>query len=412
MALIARMTRASMLGVLGEDYVRTAFAKGLAPRSVLLGHALKAASLPVVTIIGVGFALLIGGAVVTESVFALPGIGRLTVDAIVRRDYPVIQGVILIISGVYVLPQPGHRRPLCRPRPPHPLLTAPRLARAPRRQRRRGSPRRAGRGFIRRQPTMVAGLACLALILAAGLAAPSLGTVDPSSLRPVTRLREPGATSGSAPTSTAATSTRARSTARGSRSWWASRLAGGMAFGILIGLVIGFYRRLDTVVMRVMDGLMAIPAILLALALMALMHGSVRNVIIALVIPEIPRVVRLVRASVLWLREHTMVEAARALGVGTPRILLRYILPALVAPLIVQATYIGASAILFEAYLSFLGAGTPPHIPSWGNIMAEGKTYVQLAFWIILFPGLFLALTVLAVNLVGDGLRDLLHVRG
>jgi peptide/nickel transport system permease protein len=103
MALIARMTRASMLGVLGEDYVRTAFAKGLPPRRVLLGHALKAASLPVVTIIGVGFALLVGGAVVTESVFALPGIGRLTVDAIVRRDYPVIQGVILIVSGVYVL---------------------------------------------------------------------------------------------------------------------------------------------------------------------------------------------------------------------------------------------------------------------------------------------------------------------
>jgi peptide/nickel transport system permease protein len=107
-----------------------------------------------------------------------------------------------------------------------------------------------------------------------------------------------------------------------------------------------------------------------------------------------------------------MVEAARALGVGTPRILVRYILPALVAPLTVQATYIGASAILFEAALSFLGAGTPPHIPSWGNMMAEGKTFVQLAFWIILFPGLFLALTVLAINLVGDGLRDLLNVRG
>jgi peptide/nickel transport system permease protein len=106
-----------------------------------------------------------------------------------------------------------------------------------------------------------------------------------------------------------------------------------------------------------------------------------------------------------------MVEGARALGARTPRILLRYILPALTAPLIVQATYICASAILFEAYLSFLGAGTPPHIPSWGNIMAEGKTYVQLAFWIILFPGLFLALTVLAINLIGDGLRDLLDVR-
>jgi peptide/nickel transport system permease protein len=181
--------------------------------------------------------------------------------------------------------------------------------------------------------------------------------------------------------------------------------------GTTLGLVIGFYRRVDAIAMRVLDGLMAIPAILLALALMALMRASVRNVIIALVIPEIPRVVRVVRASVLSLREEVMVEAARALGVGTPRILLRYILPALVAPLIVQGTYIGASAILVEAYLSFLGAGTPPHIPSWGNIMAEGRAYVQLAFWIILFPGLFLALTVLAINLVGDGLRDLLKVR-
>jgi peptide/nickel transport system permease protein len=185
-----------------------------------------------------------------------------------------------------------------------------------------------------------------------------------------------------------------------------------LVLGTGLGLVIGFHRRLDAFMMRVMYGLMAIPAILLALALMAMLRASVRNVIIALVIPEIPRVIRVVRASVLSLREHTMVEAARALGVGTPRVLVRYVLPGLVAPLVVQATYICASAILFEAYLSFLGAGTPPHIPSWGNIMAEGKTYVQLAFWIILFPGLFLALTVLAINLVGDGLRELLDVRG
>ncbi len=259
---------------------------------------------------------------------------------------------------------------------------------------------------------MVAGLACLALILVIALAAPFLGTVDPSSLRPVDRLREPG------------------------REFWFGAdqygrdiysrvLYGGrisllvgvvvgttsLAFGVLIGLVTGYYRRLDRIVMRIMDGLMAIPAILLALALMALLKASVRNVIIALVIPEIPRVVRVVRASVLSLREQTMVEAARALGAETPRILRVYILPALVAPLIVQGTYICASAMLFEAYLSFLGAGTPPNIPSWGNIMAEGRAYVQRAFWIILFPGAFLAATVLAVNLVGDGLRDLLKVK-
>jgi peptide/nickel transport system permease protein len=268
------------------------------------------------------------------------------------------------------------------------------------------------RGFLRRQPTMVAGLACLALILAAGLAAPYLGTVDPSSLRPILRLSEPGGEFWFG-------------TDQYGRDIYSRTLYGGrisllvgvtvgvasLAFGILIGLVTGYFRGLDRIVMRVMDGLMAIPAILLALALMALLKASVRNVIIALLIPEIPRVVRVVRASVLSLREQTMVEAARALGAEAPRILRVYILPALVAPLIVQGTYICASAMLFEAYLSFLGAGTPPNIPSWGNIMAEGRAYVQRAFWIILFPGAFLAMTVLAVNLVGDGLRDLLKVK-
>jgi peptide/nickel transport system permease protein len=268
------------------------------------------------------------------------------------------------------------------------------------------------RGFIRRQPTMVAGLACLALILAAGLAAPYLGTVDPSSLRPITRLREPGSEFWFG-TDQYGRDIYSRTLYGGRISLLVGVIVGvaSLAFGILIGLVTGYYRRLDRIVMRVMDGLMAIPAILLALALMALLKASVRNVIIALVIPEIPRVVRVVRASVLSLREQTMVEAARALGAEAPRILRVYILPALVAPLIVQGTYICASAMLFEAYLSFLGAGTPPDIPSWGNIMAEGRAYVQRAFWIILFPGAFLAATVLAVNLVGDGLRDLLKVK-
>jgi peptide/nickel transport system permease protein len=141
------------------------------------------------------------------------------------------------------------------------------------------------------------------------------------------------------------------------------------------------------------------------------MSASVQNVIIALTIPEIPRVVRLVRAQVLSLREQVYVEAARALGAGFIRVVFRHILPNTLAPLIVQATYICASAVIFEAYLSFLGAGTPPEIPSWGNIMAEGRTYVQIAFWIILFPGLFLATTVLAINLVGDGMRDNLDPR-
>ena len=270
----------------------------------------------------------------------------------------------------------------------------------------------AGR-VLRRQPTFVAGLVALLLVAAGGGLAPLWWTGDPLQMTPAQRLRPPSAERWFGSDHFGRdVYTRTLYGARVSLVVGTAVAVLSLALGTTLGLVIGFYRRLDSVLMRVMDGLMAIPAVLLALALMAMMRGSVRNVIVALVIPEIPRVIRLVRASVLSLREHTMVEAARALGVGTPRILARYILPALVAPLIVHATYIGASAILFEAYLSFLGAGTPPHIPSWGNIMAEGKTYVQLAFWIILFPGLFLALTVLAINLVGDGLRDLLNVRG
>jgi peptide/nickel transport system permease protein len=268
------------------------------------------------------------------------------------------------------------------------------------------------RRFARRNPTLVLGGAVMVLIAISGILAPAWWTGDPLAMRPVDRLQPPS------PAHWFGSDNFGRDIY--SRTLYGTRVSlvvgasvalASLITGTALGLVIGFRRRLDTVMMRVMDGLMAIPAILLALALMALMKGSVRNVIIALIIPEIPRVIRIVRASVLSLREHTMVEGARALGAQTPRILVRYILPALTAPLIVQATYICASAILFEAYLSFLGAGTPPHIPSWGNIMAEGKAYVQLAFWIILFPGLFLALTVLAINLIGDGLRDLLDVR-
>jgi peptide/nickel transport system permease protein len=268
------------------------------------------------------------------------------------------------------------------------------------------------RRLLRRQPAMAAGLACLLLILVTALGAPWWGTVEPTRLRPVSRLIEPSAEFWFG------TDQYGRDIY--SRTLYGGRIsllvgitvsAASAAVGIAMGLVTGYYRRVDGIVMRVMDGLMAIPAILLALALMALLKASVRNVIIALLIPEIPRIVRLVRASVLSLREHNMVEAARAMGARTPRILVFYVLPALVAPLIVQATNVCASAILFEAYLSFLGAGTPPDIPSWGNIMAEGRAYVQRAFWIIFFPGAFLAATVLAVNMVGDGLRDLLKVK-
>ena len=184
-----------------------------------------------------------------------------------------------------------------------------------------------------------------------------------------------------------------------------------IAVGLVIGLVAGYTRWLDAIAMRVMDGLMAIPAILLAIALVSLWGGGLLTVIIAIAIPEIPRVVRLVRSIVLQVREEPYVEAAIAVGTPVPLILIRHVLPNTIAPLIVQGTYVCASAILLEAILSFLGAGIPPEIPTWGNIMAEGRVLFQVYPHNILFPGIFLALSVLAVNVLGDGLRDTLDPR-
>jgi peptide/nickel transport system permease protein len=181
--------------------------------------------------------------------------------------------------------------------------------------------------------------------------------------------------------------------------------------GLTIGLVTGYIRWLDAIVMRIMDGLMSIPSVLLAIALMALTKASIENVIVAITLAEVPRVVRLVRSLVLTLREQPYVEAAVAAGTTLPRILARHILPNTVAPLLVQATYVCASAMITEAILSFIGAGTPPNIPSWGNIMAEARSLFQIAGYLIFFPGLCLSLTVLAVNLLGDGMRDALDPR-
>ena len=181
-----------------------------------------------------------------------------------------------------------------------------------------------------------------------------------------------------------------------------------LAFGIVFGLIAGYIRWLDGILMRVMDGLMAIPAILIAIALVAMWRGSLSTVIIAIAIPEIPRVTRLVRSLVLSIREEPYVEAAVSLGTPTWKIMLRHILPNTVAPLIVQGTFICASGILVEAILSFLGVGLPPDIPTWGNVMAEGRAQFNEYPHNIFFPGVFLAITVLAVNILGDGLRDTL----
>jgi peptide/nickel transport system permease protein len=268
------------------------------------------------------------------------------------------------------------------------------------------------REALRRHPTAIAGGVVLAAMILVAALAPWLGTTDPQAVEPVNRLKQP---SGEYWFGTDMLGRDVYSrVVYGARVSLAVGLA--VAFlstliGLAIGLVTGYLRWLDAVVMRVMDGLMSIPPVLLAIALMALTRASIENVIVAITLAEVPRVVRLVRSLVLSLREQPFVEAAVAAGTTLPRILLRHILPNTTAPLLVQATYVCASAMITEAILSFIGAGTPPNIPSWGNIMAEARSLFQIAGYLILFPGICLSLTVLAVNLLGDGLRDALDPR-
>ncbi len=267
-------------------------------------------------------------------------------------------------------------------------------------------------GFIYRYPTIAFGSALLIIMLLIAVLAPYLGTVDPTALAPAKRTREPSADFWFG------TDMMGRDIY--SRVLYGTRVSLAVGFsvailaslaGLAVGLVSGFVRWADGIIMRVMDGMMSIPPILLAVTLMALTRGSVGNVITAITIAEFPRVSRLVRGVVLSLREQPYVDAAVAAGTRTPMIILRHILPNTLAPMTVQATFICASAMIVESILSFIGAGTPPNIPSWGNIMAEGRALWQVKPFIVFFPAVFLSLTVLAVNLLGDGLRDMLDPR-
>ena len=264
---------------------------------------------------------------------------------------------------------------------------------------------------IRRNPTITIGAVLLLILVAIAIVGP-LVVGNPLKIAPVNRLRPP------------------------SERWWfgtdqfgrdvfartiwgarVSLIVGlsvaaiSSLLGLALGLACGYFRRIDGILMRVMDGIMAIPSILLAIALITLTRPGLGIVIVAIVIPEVPRIVRVVRAVVLSIRSQPYIESAIAGGTRNAKLLTRHVLPNTLAPLIVQSTYVCASAMLIEAGLSFLGAGVPPEVPSWGNIIAQGRTFFQIAPWTILIPGVFLAVTVLAVNLLGDGLRDRLDPR-
>ena len=268
------------------------------------------------------------------------------------------------------------------------------------------------RRYLRRHPSVAIGGGLLVLMALIGIFAPLLWTVDPTAISPSRRTRVPSELYWFG------TDMLGRDVY--SRVIYGARVSLLVGFsvavlssivGLTIGLFAGFIRWADGIIMRIIDGMMSIPPILLAIALMALTRGSIQNVIIAITVAEIPRVARLVRGVVLSLREQPYVEAAVANGARVPRIIFRHILPNTFAPMSVQATYICASAMIVEAILSFIGAGVPPATPSWGNIMAEGRALWQVRPHIILFPAVFLSLTVLAVNLLGDGLRDSLDPR-
>lgn len=276
----------------------------------------------------------------------------------------------------------------------------------------RTAPRPAGWWtFARRNPTIVIGAGVLVLLALMAVFAPVI-TGDPLKMTPSQRLKPPSAALwfGS---DQFGRDVYARTIygARVSLTVGLTVAVAASALGLLLGLVCGYFRKVDAIVMRVMDGIMAIPSILLAIALITLTRPGLPVVMVAIVIPEVPRITRLVRSVVLSIREQPYVESAIAGGTRGAKLLFKHILPNTVAPLIVQATYVCASAMLVEASLSFLGAGVPPEIPSWGNIISQGRTFFQIAPWSIMLPGLFLTVTILAVNLLGDGLRDRLDPR-
>jgi len=266
--------------------------------------------------------------------------------------------------------------------------------------------------WVRKHPTLIIGLLLLLIVAGLSIAAPWIATHNPITINPLQRLKPPSAQH--------YFGTDAMGRDVFSRVVWGGRVSLVVAIvvalvatllGVVLGLLAGFVRWADAIIMRILDGMMAIPDILLAIALMAVIRASLTTVIIAIAIPQVPRVVRLVRSLALTLREQLYVEAAHAIGTRLPVILRRHVLPNMVTPLVVQATFIAATAVLTEAVLSFLGVGVPAQVPSWGNMMADARNYVAVAFYTILYPGILLAITVLAINLMGDGLRDALDPR-
>ncbi len=274
------------------------------------------------------------------------------------------------------------------------------------------TPLRPRFGFLTSTPIIATATVCLGSILLVSVLAPLIAPHDPVQLAPSLRLK-PASAQFLLGTDAYGRDLLSRVVYGGRISLLVGIGAAilSIAIGLAVGLVSGFFRLVDSILMRIMDGLMAMPSILLAIAVVSLSGASVWTVLIAITIPEIPRVARLVRSVVLSAREEPYVEAALSVGSSLPKIMWRHLMPNTIAPLIVQGTYICASAILTEAILSFLGAGISPETPTWGNIMAEGRQYFQIKPSLIFWPGLLLSMAILSINLIGDAARDALDPR-
>src|SRR6266404_313097 len=402
-ALIMRLTRSSMLEVLRQDYVRTARSKGASNNSVNYDYALRNALLPVVTIIGIEAAFLVGGLIVTETVFNIPGVARFVVEAIKSRDYPIVQNLVMLIAFVVITVN---------------FLVDMAFINHEAELSRAGANVTGGWSrilfFARRYPLGAVGAVIVLVFVATAVFPPFIAPMDPTTTDAKASLARPGSVfwlgadfMGRDMFSRIVFGARISLTVG-----LGATLAGGI-LGISIGLMSGYLGgTVDLVTQRLMDIMQSLPLLVMALVMAAALGPSLENTIIAIAIPLVPTVARVVRSSTLSLREQPFVEAARAVGMGELRIAVRHVLPNTLAPLIVLGTAQLGSAILVEASLSFLGLGIPEPNPSWGRMLSESAAeYVATAPWLVLFPGVAISLIVFGTNLLGDALRDILDPR-
>src|SRR6266850_1967102 len=376
-AVTTRMTRSTVLEVLREDYIRTAWAKGLQERAVVIRHALKNSMLPVITLIGTEFAFLIGGLVVTETVFTLNGVGRFLVDAVAHRDYPVV--LAHATASADLAPR---------------LTVAEEVAK-----------------FVRTKPLGAIGAAIILGMLGLALFAGLLAPYDPYNGDYGQQFARPSAEHWFG------TDEFGRDVL--SRIMYGARIAlfvgfvasfTGCTIGGLLGVISAYWGgKVDLLLERLMDIMLAFPQLILALAIASILGPAVQNVVIAISIPVIPRVARVVRSAALSVKEHVYVEAVQALGATRRRVILQHIIPNVMAPYIIMVTAQLGAAILAEAALSYLGLGAAEPTPSWGLMLSgSAPSYAEKAPWIALFPGIAISLGVFGFNLFGDSLRDAL----